>query len=170
MKVTMYGKYYIHFVPVDGKEEVHYHVNAPKPIRVGSAKVWIYSNGRTEIAKQGSVPISDLREICLHIQENYLFYLRKWEEFFGFLKIHGEPKKDFTVAKDETTGDYVVREKRKVSEDLSRIAIFKQKYGIKSLPLSFEKVIIALPETVWIEQEPMYADMVKQTLDKPKTK
>ncbi|MCL1988325.1 MAG: DUF4160 domain-containing protein [Firmicutes bacterium] len=158
----MFGRYYLYFVPVDGEEAAHYHVNAPKPVRVGSAKIWIYADGKTEIAKRGNIPDKDLKEICLHIQDNYLFYLRKWEEFFGNLHIYGESEKEFTIVEDKSTGNAILKEKTYLPKELDRVELFKQKYNISNLSSALEKSIRTLPDNVWVEQEPIYAEIAKR--------
>ncbi|MCL1999247.1 MAG: DUF4160 domain-containing protein [Turicibacter sp.] len=110
MTLTKLGNYHLYFTARDVNESAHLHANSPKPVKVGAAKIWIRSDGTAEIAKKGNISNKDLKMICTHITENYLFYLHEWEKYFNSLQIHGEPNKEFTITVDKGTGELKLKE------------------------------------------------------------
>ncbi|MCL1988038.1 MAG: DUF4160 domain-containing protein [Firmicutes bacterium] len=162
---------WIYFTAHDKPEPTHVHSNKPKKVEHGAAKIWVKRDGETEIDTWGNLTIKEMKAVRKYLKDYHMILFEMWEEKFGELKIYGEPDRAFTVIV-EKNGDKVLKEQFNETnfEESNRIELFKQKYDIDIVPPAFEKSIISLPKNVWIEQEPLFADMIKQqvTSDLPK--
>lgn len=84
--------YYLYFTSHDDSEPVHSHASeSPKCVEAGSAKIWVYKDGSTKIAKKGTVSDSDLKKICAFIKKNHIHMFKAWEKHFGAFEVYGEP-------------------------------------------------------------------------------
>lgn len=57
---------------------IHVHANEPKTVRQGSAKVWVYADGTSEVADYGKVSIRDMKEIQRWIYDNVDLIQQEW--------------------------------------------------------------------------------------------
>ena len=71
-------------------EPVHVHI-AERP-RENATKIWILSDGKTEIANINSkIPDHDLHRICKTIEEYHKEIEAEWKQAFGELTHHDKP-------------------------------------------------------------------------------
>ena len=91
---TKVAGYYLYFTAkcnING-EPVHVHASESKRlIEAGSAKIWVYIDGKTEIAERGYLSSRDLLTICKYIEHHYLEIFFLWEKVFSKLEIYGKP-------------------------------------------------------------------------------
>jgi len=66
-------------------------------VQAGSAKIWVYIDGTTEIVNPGHVSKNDLSTICKYIEKHYIELFFLWEKTFGKLEIKDEPGLLFTA-------------------------------------------------------------------------
>ncbi|MCL2015130.1 MAG: DUF4160 domain-containing protein [Defluviitaleaceae bacterium] len=153
----------IYFTTYDKDEPSHAHANYPVKVEAGSAKIWIMINGETEVASAGKLSAKELKKTRRFLKENHMVLFKMWEDRFGKLNIYGEPEKEFTVTKDKNTGELSLQEKgepKLIAK--TRLTNFKQKYGITEISPAFEESIVAFPENVWRQQEPIFAKLIKE--------
>ena len=80
--------YYLYFTSHCIIECMHVHASDRKLTEAGSAKLFVRSDGSTDVQEQGILNDRELRSIQSFIQENYLDMYKKWqllseEGFYG---------------------------------------------------------------------------------------
>ena len=85
--------YYLYFTSHCTVECMHVHASDSKLTEAGSAKLFVRSNGDTEVQRQGIVSEREMRYIRSFIKENYREMYLKWSElsdkgFYGDLSEH----------------------------------------------------------------------------------
>lgn len=75
-KVAGYWLYYNSDCLLEGI--IHVHANSPEPIRRGSAKIWVHSDGTSTVYSYGKVSKKDMREIQEWIYNNVDLIRTEW--------------------------------------------------------------------------------------------
>ena len=80
--------YYLYFTSHCIVEAMHVHASDTKLSERGSAKLFVRSNGDTEVVERGAVSDRDIRRIQGFVKDNYLEMYEKWSQrssqgFFG---------------------------------------------------------------------------------------
>ena len=84
-------------------EPVHVHV-AERP-RENATKIWILSNGKTEVANNNSgIPNHDLNRICKTIEEYHEEIEHEWNKAFGKLTYHNNSEQYEQGKNDQEEG------------------------------------------------------------------
>ena len=91
--------YFLWFDSSCTEEPAHIHTsNSPKLVYAGSAKIWVFINGRTKIEYPGEVSAKALSLICDYLQNHYLEFFRLWSEFKTPFAVLGSPGDEFVLA------------------------------------------------------------------------
>ena len=95
---TKVAGYTLYFTTHDGGEPVHSHASTKRLVEAGSAKIWVYQNGDTEVADSGNLSATEIRRVCKFITENKQDLFEVWHKTFGDLEFFGEPGKKFGIS------------------------------------------------------------------------
>ena len=75
--------YYVFFWSNEGKPTEPVHVHVGKEVHKNATKIWILSNGATQVAANTSgIKEKDLRRIQTLLEENYQDIVAMWENYF----------------------------------------------------------------------------------------
>jgi len=94
---TKVAGYTLYFTTHDGGEPVHSHASTKRLVEAGSAKIWVYQNGNTEVADSGNLSSTEIKRICKFIKENKQDLFEVWHTTFGDLEFFGAPGKKFNL-------------------------------------------------------------------------
>ena len=95
---TKVAGYTLYFTTHDGGEPVHSHDSTKRLVEAGSAKIWVYQNGDTEVADSGNLSTTEIKRICKFIKENKQDLFEVWHKIFGDLEFFEEPGKKFRLS------------------------------------------------------------------------